>query len=76
MRGDLSSTLLWRVPVLHARLRRGFFHCLSKDGEVLDAEKQEWLQARQVWMYTELYRKTDRFKTEEILQAAIRGITT
>ncbi len=51
----------------------GFFNCLGKDGKLLDVTKHGMLQSRQVWMYTELYRKTDRFKTDKILEAAIRG---
>ena len=51
----------------------GFFNCLSRTGEVYDTSKYAWLQGRQVWMYTELYRKHPRFKRRDILEEAIKG---
>ncbi|XP_033029891.1 N-acylglucosamine 2-epimerase [Lacerta agilis] len=51
----------------------GFFTCLGQDGKVYDDLKYVWLQGRQVWMYSRLYRKVPRFRRPEILQAARAG---
>ena len=34
----------------------GYFTCLTRDGRVFDTDKFIWLQARQVWMFSFLYR--------------------
>lgn len=34
----------------------GYFTCLTREGQVFDTDKFIWLQARQVWMYSFLYR--------------------
>ena len=34
----------------------GFFNNLDQDGNVYDTSKHVWLQARQVWMFSKLYR--------------------
>ena len=54
-------------------LFRGFFNCLTADGQVYDTTKYGWLQGRQVWMYCQLYTSLDRFKKDALLQAAING---
>nr|XP_041567876.1 N-acylglucosamine 2-epimerase isoform X5 [Taeniopygia guttata] len=48
----------------------GFFSCLSRDGSVYDDTKFVWLQGRQIWVYSRLYRTVPRFRRPELLQAA------
>lgn len=38
----------------------GYLTCLERDGAVFDTDKFVWLQARQVWMFSHLYRTVDR----------------
>ncbi|MCG8480795.1 MAG: AGE family epimerase/isomerase [Spirochaetales bacterium] len=38
----------------------GYFTCLERDGAVFDTDKFVWLQARQVWMFSHLYRTVER----------------
>ena len=38
----------------------GYFTCLERDGTVFDTDKFVWLQARQVWMFSHLYRTVER----------------
>ncbi|WP_209329122.1 AGE family epimerase/isomerase [Lunatimonas salinarum] len=35
----------------------GYFTCLQRDGQVFDTDKFLWLQGRQAWTYSMLYRK-------------------
>ena len=51
----------------------GFLNCLGKDGQVYDKTKYGWMQGRQVWMFARLYNDVERFKKQEILDAAING---
>ncbi len=37
----------------------GYFTCLARDGTVFDTDKFLWLQARQVWMFSTLYRRVE-----------------
>ena len=46
---------------------------MSNDGSVYDTTKYGWLQGRQVWTYCQLYTSLDRFKKQEILDAAVKG---
>lgn len=40
----------------------GYFTCLDRDGTVFDTDKFTWMQAREVWTFSELaYRYGDRF---------------
>ncbi|XP_066030995.1 N-acylglucosamine 2-epimerase, partial [Chamaea fasciata] len=48
----------------------GFFSCLSRDGSVYDDTKFVWLQGRQIWVYSRLYRTVPRFRRPELLEAA------
>ena len=57
----------------HFFIFSGFFNCLSNDGTVYDTTKYGWLQGRQVWTYCQLYTSLDRFKKQEILDAAVKG---
>jgi len=34
----------------------GYFNCLDRDGTIYDRTKHVWLQGRQVWMFSKLYR--------------------
>lgn len=40
----------------------GFFTCLTQNGEVYDTDKFIWLQARQVWMFSTLYKSVQKKK--------------
>ncbi len=55
--------------------KRGFNTCLDKAGNVYGdkTEKSAWMQAKQVWMYTQLHRKLDRFRNQDIYHAAVKG---
>lgn len=37
----------------------GYFNCLDRDGKVFDTTKHVWLQGRQVWMFSKLYRTVE-----------------
>lgn len=37
----------------------GFFNCLDRDGRVFDTTKHVWLQGRQVFMFSKLYRTVE-----------------
>jgi N-acylglucosamine 2-epimerase len=50
----------------------GYFTCLDRRGDVYDTDKFVWLQARQAWMFSVLY-KTDETK-ERWLNMARHGI--
>jgi len=49
----------------------GYFSCLDRDGSVYDDRKYMWLQGREVWMFSRLYREWDR--RPEYLEAARLG---
>ncbi|MCA9734282.1 MAG: AGE family epimerase/isomerase [Calditrichaeota bacterium] len=38
----------------------GYFNCLDRDGSVYDSTKHVWLQGRQVWMFSKLYREVQQ----------------
>lgn len=38
----------------------GYFTCLDRRGKVFDTDKFVWLQARQVWMFSVLYNRTEK----------------
>jgi N-acylglucosamine 2-epimerase len=38
----------------------GFFNCLDRDGHVYDTTKHVWLQARQVYIFSRLYRTVEQ----------------
>ena len=50
----------------------GFFNCLDCDGTVYDTTKYSWLQGRQVWMLSRLYRTVE--PRDEWLAMAESGI--
>ncbi len=37
----------------------GFFNCLERNGDVFDTDKFLWLQGRQVWTFSMLYRRVE-----------------
>lgn len=39
------------------KINGGYFTCINDSGEVFDTDKFVWLQARQVWMFSKLYRE-------------------
>jgi N-acylglucosamine 2-epimerase len=41
------------------RQNGGFFNCLDRDGGVFDTTKHMWLQGRQVFMFSKLYRTVE-----------------
>ena len=49
----------------------GYFTCLDRKRRVYDTDKFVWLQARQVWMFSLLYRQYER--REEWLKIADHG---
>ncbi|KAM8793690.1 N-acylglucosamine 2-epimerase [Eudromia elegans] len=70
---ELDATVAFWLRHSHDPQHGGFFSCLSRDGSVYDDTKYVWLQGRQVWVYSRLYRKTPRFRRPEILEAARAG---
>lgn len=53
------------------KINGGYFTCITESGEVFDTDKFVWLQARQVWMFSKLYK--DNFANENWKQIAIHG---
>ena len=41
------------------RTHGGYYNCLDRDGTVYDTTKHVWLQGRQVWMFSTLYREAE-----------------
>lgn len=50
----------------------GYFNCLDRDGKVYETRKHIWLQGRQAWMFSTLYRTVDQ--RQEWLDMAASGI--
>ncbi len=38
----------------------GYFNCLDRDGTVYDTNKHVWLQGRQAWLFSKLYRTVEQ----------------
>jgi N-acylglucosamine 2-epimerase len=53
------------------RLNGGFFTCLDREGKVFDTDKFIWLQGRQVWCFSHMYRQLE--PNQEWLDMAILG---
>ncbi|KAM6475781.1 N-acylglucosamine 2-epimerase isoform 1-T2 [Liasis olivaceus] len=70
---ELDSVVDFWLRHSHDKEYGGFFTCLDQTGKVYDDLKYVWLQGRQVWMYSRLYRKVPRFRRPELLQAAKAG---
>ncbi|XP_044299387.1 N-acylglucosamine 2-epimerase isoform X1 [Varanus komodoensis] len=70
---ELDTVMDFWLRHSHDEEYGGFFTCLGQDGKVYDDLKYIWLQGRQVWMYSRLYRKLPRFRRPELLQAARAG---
>ncbi|XP_026909110.1 N-acylglucosamine 2-epimerase [Acinonyx jubatus] len=70
---ELDRVVAFWVEHSHDQEHGGFFTCLGRDGQVYDDLKYVWLQGRQVWMYCRLYRKLERFRSPELLDAAKAG---
>ncbi|XP_062979140.1 N-acylglucosamine 2-epimerase [Elgaria multicarinata webbii] len=70
---ELDTVMDFWLRHSHDEEYGGFFTCLGQDGKVYDDLKYVWLQGRQVWMYSRLYRKVPRFRRPELLQAARAG---
>ena len=51
----------------------GYYTCLDRDGTVFDTDKFVWLQAREVWMFSHLYRTVER--RPSWLEIATHGAT-
>uniref|UniRef100_A0A8C1WSK3 N-acylglucosamine 2-epimerase n=1 Tax=Cyprinus carpio TaxID=7962 RepID=A0A8C1WSK3_CYPCA len=73
IRTELDRVVDFWLKYSHDKEHGGFFNCLGKDGKVYDELKYVWLQGRQVWMYSRLYRTVERFHRPEILDAAKSG---
>ncbi len=41
------------------RIHGGYYTCLDRDGQVYDRTKYVWLQGRQAWMFSKLYRSVE-----------------
>ncbi len=54
------------------KVNGGYFNCLDRDGRVFDTRKHIWLQGRQVWMFSTLYRTVEQ--RPEWLDIAVSGI--
>ncbi|PEN14241.1 N-acylglucosamine 2-epimerase [Longibacter salinarum] len=50
----------------------GYYNCLDRDGAVYDTTKHSWLQGRQVWMFSALYRTVE--PRDEWLDIAQHGL--
>lgn len=50
----------------------GYFTCLERDGRVYDTKKYLWLQGRQVWIFSRLYREWE--PRQEFLDVAALGL--
>lgn len=70
---DLDRTVDFWLKNSHDDKNGGFFTCLTKDGKVYDTSKFGWLQGRQIWTYTQLYQRLERFRKPALLEAAIDG---
>lgn len=70
---ELDAVIAFWERHSHDTENGGFFSCLSEDGSVYDDTKYVWMQGRQVWMYSRLYRTVPRFRRPELLEAAIKG---
>ncbi|XP_073655075.1 N-acylglucosamine 2-epimerase isoform X3 [Tursiops truncatus] len=70
---ELDVVVAFWLEHSHDQEHGGFFTCLGRDGQVYDDLKYVWLQGRQVWMYCRLYRKLERFRRPELLNAAKAG---
>ncbi|XP_023561132.1 N-acylglucosamine 2-epimerase isoform X2 [Octodon degus] len=70
---ELDQVVAFWTKNSHDPEHGGFLTCLGHDGEVYDDLKYVWLQGRQVWMYCHLYRKFERFRQPELLDAAKAG---
>ncbi|XP_063150310.1 N-acylglucosamine 2-epimerase [Candoia aspera] len=70
---ELDSVVDFWLRHSHDKEYGGFFTCLDQTGKVYDDLKYVWLQGRQVWMYSRLYRKVPRFQRPELLEAAKAG---
>ncbi|KAJ7317429.1 hypothetical protein JRQ81_003591 [Phrynocephalus forsythii] len=70
---ELDAVVEFWLRHSHDEEYGGFFTCLGQDGKIYDDLKYVWLQGRQVWMYSRLYRKVPRFRRPELLQAARAG---
>jgi N-acylglucosamine 2-epimerase len=55
------------------RTHGGYYNCLDRDGTVYDTTKHAWLQGRQAWMFSTLYRTVDA--RDEWLEIARLGVT-
>jgi N-acylglucosamine 2-epimerase len=42
------------------RVHGGYFNNLDRDGSVYDTDKHVWLQGRQVWLFSKLYRTVEQ----------------
>lgn len=73
IKSELDKVVDFWLKHSHDKQYGGFFTCLGKDGKVYDDLKYVWLQGRQVWMYSRLYRTMERYRRPEILEAAKLG---
>ncbi|KAL8164395.1 UNVERIFIED_CONTAM: hypothetical protein K2H54_050374 [Gekko kuhli] len=70
---ELEAVVDFWIRYSHDEKYGGFFTCLGQDGQVYDDLKYVWLQGRQVWMYSRLYRTVPKFHHPEVIGAARAG---
>ncbi len=70
---ELDKTIDFWLRHSHDKVNGGFFSCLTKEGKVYDATKFGWLNGRQVWLYSQLFEHTERFRHKEVEEAALNG---
>lgn len=59
LRGLLEDTVNFWFPRAVDREQGGFFHCLNRDGSLVDSDKSVWAQGRMSWMLLELYNRLE-----------------
>jgi N-acylglucosamine 2-epimerase len=67
----LEQVLPFWVANSPDRTHGGFFTCLDRDGKVFDTDKFSWLQGREVWCFSYMYREVEPRK--EWLEMALLG---
>ncbi|XP_077185812.1 N-acylglucosamine 2-epimerase isoform X2 [Paroedura picta] len=70
---ELETVVEFWIRHSHDDKYGGFFTCLGQDGQIYDDLKYVWLQGRQVWMYSRLYRTAPKFRRPEVIEAARAG---
>ncbi|KAL6038697.1 hypothetical protein STEG23_033132, partial [Scotinomys teguina] len=73
MAKELDSVISFWTDFSHDKEYGGFLTCLTRDGRIYDEVKYLVPLAKQVWMYCHLYRTVERFRRDDLLDAAKSG---